>query len=107
MDRIKSLKQTLANYKIPIIALAAGLLLLVFPSKDSDKAVSADAESELLVMVLSESSGIGEAKILISKNGVIVVCAGADDPAVRLNIIHAVKSYTGFGSDKITILKLE
>jgi len=107
MDRIKSLKQTLANYKIPIIALAAGLLLLLIPSKGSDKTVSADAESELLGMVLSESSGIGEAKILISKNGVIVVCAGADDPAVRLNIIHAVKSYTGFGSDKITILKLE
>ena len=87
--------------------LIVGIGLMLLPGGDKESDVAADAESELLSMVLSESEGIGEAKILISKNGVIVVCSGADNALVRLDIISAVKSYTGFGSDKITILKHE
>ena len=56
--------------------------------------------------ILSSSDGVGEAKVLISDSGVVVVCTGADDASVRLDIIRAVGSYTGFGADKITILKM-
>ena len=31
---------------------------------------------------------------------------GAENAAVKLDIIRAISSYTGFGSDRITILKL-
>ena len=36
---------------------------------------------------------------------VIVVCEGAAKASVRLDILRAVYSYTGFGSDKVTILE--
>ena len=50
--------------------------------------------------------GVGEAQVIISDNGVVVVCRGAENAAVRLDIIRAISAYTGFGSDRITILKL-
>ena len=44
--------------------------------------------------------------MIVSENGVVVVCRGAEDAKVRLDIIRAIGSYTGFGSDKITVLKM-
>ena len=56
--------------------------------------------------MLSSVEGVGEAQVIISDTGVVVVCRGAENAAVRLDIIKAIGSYTGFGSDRITILKL-
>ena len=39
--------------------------------------------------------------------GAIIVCQGADDPAVRLSLTDAVAKVTGLRSDKITILKMK
>ena len=39
--------------------------------------------------------------------GVIVVCEGADDPSVRLNLMNAVSKLTGLGTDKISVLKMK
>lgn len=39
--------------------------------------------------------------------GVIVVCEGAEDPAVRLDMITAVSKVTGLGADKISVLKMK
>lgn len=39
--------------------------------------------------------------------GAIVVCQGADDPAVRLAIVEAVSRVTGLGYDKISVLKMQ
>ena len=38
--------------------------------------------------------------------GAIIVCQGADNPTVRLNLIEAVSNVTGLRSDKISILKM-
>lgn len=38
--------------------------------------------------------------------GAIVVCQGADSPAVRLMLTEAVSKVTGLSSDKISILKM-
>lgn len=38
--------------------------------------------------------------------GAIIVCQGADSPAVRLNLMEAVCKVTGLTSDKISILKM-
>lgn len=35
--------------------------------------------------------------------GAVVICAGGDDPAVRLKLIEATAALTGLGSDKISI----
>ena len=39
--------------------------------------------------------------------GAIIVCDGADSAAVRLNVIQAVSSVTGLGTDRISVLKLK
>lgn len=39
--------------------------------------------------------------------GAIVVCKGADDPQVRLSVVEAVRSATGLGADKITVVKMK
>lgn len=39
--------------------------------------------------------------------GAIVLCQGADNAAVRLALVEAVKSTTGLTSDRITILKMK
>lgn len=39
--------------------------------------------------------------------GAVVVCEGADDPTVRLNVINAVASTTGLSSEKITVVKMK
>ncbi len=38
--------------------------------------------------------------------GALVVCRGADDPAVKLDILNAVSALTGLGTDRITVVKM-
>lgn len=42
-----------------------------------------------------------------SYRGAVVVCQGADDPAVKLAVMEAVKNATGLGYDKICVLKMK
>lgn len=39
--------------------------------------------------------------------GAVVVCQGADRASVKLDIIRAVSSLTGLGSDKIIVIKMK
>jgi len=39
--------------------------------------------------------------------GAIVICQGADDPAVKLAVADAVSKITGLGLDKIAVLKMK
>lgn len=39
--------------------------------------------------------------------GAIIVCQGADSPAVRLAIVEAVSGITGLGADRISVLKMK
>lgn len=100
-----SLKEILQKYKYPLIIFALGLLFILFPTEQKT-AVSAESKDVLLQQVLACSKGVGEAKLISSENGVVISCEGANNAQVRLDIIRAVSSYTGFGSDKITILKM-
>ena len=42
-----------------------------------------------------------------SYRGAIVVCQGADSPAVKLAIVEAVSRATGLGADSISVLKMK
>ena len=94
----------LEKLKYPLLILAIGLLFLLLPSGSGKQTELPEADVRLQEL-LSATEGVGEARVLISSAGVVVACTGADDPRVRLDIIRAVGSYTGFGSDRITILK--
>lgn len=39
--------------------------------------------------------------------GAVVVCDGADDPAVKLAVMEAVKNATGLSFDRISVLKMK
>ena len=102
----KTLKRLLPDkFRIPALVLVLGLALMLLPGLGSETKESVGPEEKLQAL-LCETSGVGEARVLLSDSGVVVVCRGADDAAVRLDMIRAIRSYTGFGSDKITILKL-
>lgn len=103
MSDKRKLLDSLDKYKYPLIILALGVLLMLIPTGGERRAETGD---ELLRQVLSSASGVGEARVISSESGIVIVCQGAEKAAVRLDIIRAVSSYTGFGSDKITILKM-
>lgn len=105
MEAKKEMLAKLDRFRIPILVLAAGLLLLILPGGSSGSAERDDPDL-LLQEILCQTRGVGEARVLVSDKGVVVLCAGAEDPQVRLDIIRAINAYTGFGSDKITILKM-
>lgn len=106
MEQQKSKLGKLDKFKYPLLILAAGVLLMLFPGSGGAQTAAPADESGLLQQILTCSRGVGEARVILSDNGVVVVCEGAGDAAVRLDILHAVSAYTGFGSDRITILRM-
>ena len=105
-EDLAGLRAALGKWKYPILILVVGLMLMLLPTAEKKQERGAESEQEALAQLLSKTQGVGEARVLISDSGVVVACGGASNAAVRLDIIRAVGSYTGFGSDKITILKL-
>ena len=101
---MKDVLHKLGKFRYPLLILLLGVLLMLLPG---GKAVDRDKEEPPdIAKLLSSTEGVGEARVLVSEHGVVVVCQGADSALVRLNILNAVHSSTGFASDKITILKM-
>lgn len=102
----KKMLDGLAKYKYPLIVLIVGLVLLLIPSgstKSSSDGVSNDDEQRLAA-ILESSRGVGNASVLISEHGAVVVCDGAADPEVKLSVIKSVEAYTGLSCDEIQVL---
>ena len=115
-----TLLHTLASnkYVIAVIVLALVLLLLPEGRKAEETEQSAGdaleatgvplpAEGEKLETLLSQIEGVGRTRVLLSKNGAVVVCDGAELATVRLDVTNAVIAYTGLGSDKISVMKMK
>jgi stage III sporulation protein AG len=62
-------------------------------------------------LVISEGGGAESAVDLYYRYpaylGAVVVCRGADNAAVRLQIVEAVSVFTGLGADKISVNKMK
>lgn len=113
------LQKLAANkYVLVVILLALALLLLPERSKPEETqqqsadpleatGVSLATESEKLETLLSQIQDVGRAQVLLSKNGAVVVCDGAQLATVRLDVTNAVIAYTGLGSDKISVMKMK
>ncbi len=118
-----ALKKALEKNKFVLLVLCLGLLLLLLPRRTSAPgaaAVPADAGDPLkasgipldrecvrLAALLSGIRGVGAAEVLLSANGCVVVCDGADSAEVRWNVTDAVSAYTGLGSDRISVMKMK
>ena len=120
-----ALGKTLAKNKYVLAVLCLGLLLLLLPRRGGAAATLTTAaapaqsaspgdpltvsgiplaeEGLRLSALLGSIRGVGEAEVLLSSGGCVVVCRGADSPAVRLEVVSAVAAYTGLGSDKVQV----
>ncbi len=79
---------------------------------DYDKSYSATGSSERSEVVIITDGDRNEAALVKQINpqtylGAVIICQGADSPAVRLNIIEAVSKITGLRSDQIAVLKMK
>ena len=120
--------KVLARNKYVLAVVVLGLALLLLP-RASDRSgetgaascaapaglgddlassgIPLDTESRRLEEFLGAIRGVGDARVLLSREGAVVVCAGGGDAGVRLEVTRAVSAYTGLGSDRITVIKMK
>ena len=65
-----------------------------------------ETEGERLAEFLAGLRGVGETRVLLSRNGAAVACAGAGSAEVRLTVTEAVTVYTGLRSDQVRVMRL-
>ena len=78
------------------------VLLSVEGSASRELAVSGEE-----TLVVSENGDVKVVELYYVNpkyKGAVIVCAGADSAAVRLNLTRAVCAYTGLSTDKITVM---
>lgn len=102
----KTILEFLVKYKYPLIVLIVGLLLLSIPTGSTKSSTNSgeNGDEQRLSAVLESSKGVGNAYVLISEHGAVVVCDGAADPEVKLRVVKCVEAYTGLGCDEIQVL---
>ncbi len=105
----KRLKERLFSARYVLIVAVVGLLLLLWPTGDGIAGGDSLSEGEeaRVETILSRIEGVGEAELLLSEKGAVVVCQGADDAGVCLRVTQAVRCYTGLGADKVQIFKMK
>jgi hypothetical protein len=111
--------QLIKKYKYIVIALAAGIVLLLLPrtvggqARDAPVVTSAsmagfqnaeNSEEAKLTAALQQIEGVHNLSVAVSDNGAIIVCSGLT-PDLKLKLTLATSVYTGLTSEKIIILK--
>ena len=79
---------------------------------DMEMTSSGESNDEAIKTVILTDSQKNEYGLIRQVNpavykGAIVVCQGADSPAVRLAVTQAVSKITGLGTDSICVLKMQ
>lgn len=107
-EKSEKVKEKLKKYKYPFIVLLFGVVLLLLPTSGGDDVTGEDVLSDesRLESILADVSGVGEVRVLLSENGIIIACSGAENAEVRLELTKAASVFTGFSSDRIHVLKL-
>lgn len=108
-EGFKTFREKLSAGRYVLLVAAVGLLLLLWPSggEGARKTGLSDEEEARVEAILSQMQGVGEVDLLLSEEGAVVVCQGADSAGVCLQITQAVRCYTGLGADKVEIFKMK
>lgn len=115
------LMKALGKNKYVLMVVALALVLMLLPSGKTrglaassgqgaqlqSSGIAVDTESARIGEFLAHIEGVGEAKVLLSAEGAVIICQGAEDVAVRYCVTNAVSAYTGLGSDKIRVIKMK
>jgi len=116
---LRGLWKSLGKNKYILALMALALVLLLMPgggeknerggqgSALESSGIPMDTESARIADFLGGMEGVGEVRVLLSAEGAVVICEGAEDSAVRLSVTNAVSVYTGLGSDKIRVMKMK
>lgn len=104
MAGLKGLLERADGVKLAVIAACVGLCLLLLPARSGSRE---QTESEQLQTLLSRIEGAGEVQLMLSDEGAVAVCEGADRAQVRLDISRAVQCYTGLGADRVRIFTMK
>ena len=75
--------------------------------QNTSKNTGSDTLSEKSDTVTVDKNGLVQQVIGPTYMGAIILCQGADDPKVKLEIVNATAKITGLGSDKIAVLKMK
>ena len=115
-DNILSVEEALSE----ILSLVQGagkvrVMLTVSSGEEtlyqSNQSITESGNEKVDTVIISDSqrSETGLVKQIIPPVylGAIVLCQGADSPAVRLSLVEAISKVTGLSSDKISILKMK
>ena len=116
-DEKEAVKLPLKN-KALFLMLLLGAALLLLPGKTAEsrsgpgEKAQFDDDEEKLCAVLEQIEGCGRVYVLLreerdGEGGAVVVCDGAESAPVTLEIVRAVTAYTGLGSNRIIVLKME
>lgn len=110
-EKQKELLKKLFGYRYMLLVLVLGMLLLLWPPSNKPGRTGGGGVSESggagIGEIVRLINGAGEAEVLVSENGAVVVCEGAGSAEVRLCITRAVSAYTGLSSDKIAVIKMK
>ena len=119
------LEQLWKKYRLALVVLLAGVILLALPKGETHTAETAEvpgydafslAETEQRMErtkseTVTINRGSGQQDVVITQQrypvyqGAVVVCQGADRASVRLAVTEAVAALTGLSSDKISVVK--
>lgn len=93
-----------------MLSLASGAQTVYQTDTDtSDDGTKTSGRSDTVTVTDSDRNETG----LIAQvnppvyQGAVILCQGADNPAVRLAVVDAVSKYTGLGADKISVQKMK
>lgn len=84
----------------------------IYQTNDDRRTVSGentDSNIEAVIITDSERNQTGLVKQVLppTYQGAVVICQGADNPAVQLAIVDAVSKLTGLGANRISVLKMK
>lgn len=90
----------------------AGRVEVILTVKESHQKILASDETETESKTVTVQSSDGTETVTVKSlypvyRGALIVCDGAEDPKVKLDIVTAVSALTGLGSDKITVVKMK
>ena len=115
LKKVKNLEIIVAVV-LALIAAVSYVAVTVGSSKKIDRqssvTVSMDERESKLANLISEISGVGRTRVLITSDGkdevrgVVVVAEGADNMTNRVKMIRCVETATGVTVDKIQIFEM-
>ena len=111
VDMQEELGQILAQIdgagKVSVLLSVGSSQKTVYQTDESESGSGAAYDTVIITDENRTQAGLIQQIIYPEYRGAIVVCQGADNMQVRLNIMEAVSRITGLGMDKISVLKMK